>query len=67
VAVPPDASPEGHVSAPTEFTTAKNYGPVARWVRRIFTLFSTMTGTSPPGQACADAKNVVIMSGIEGL
>jgi hypothetical protein len=34
VAVPPDASPESQVSAPTEFTTAKNYGHVARWVRR---------------------------------
>jgi hypothetical protein len=67
VAVPPDASPEGHVSAPTEFTIAKNYGPVARWVRRIFPPFSTMIGTSPPGQACADAKSVVVMSGIEGL
>jgi glycosyltransferase involved in cell wall biosynthesis len=35
VAVPPDASSGSHVSASTEFTTAKNYGPVARWVRRI--------------------------------
>jgi glycosyltransferase involved in cell wall biosynthesis len=33
VAVPPDA-PGSQVKAPTEFTTAKNYGPVARWVRR---------------------------------
>lgn len=55
------------MSAPAEFTAAKNYGPVARWVRRIFPPFSTMIGTSPPGQARADAKNVVIMSGIEGL
>jgi hypothetical protein len=55
------------VSAPAEFTTAKNYGPVARWVRRIFPPFSTVIGTSPRGQACADAKNVVIMAGIEGL
>jgi glycosyltransferase involved in cell wall biosynthesis len=34
VDVPPDVSPEGQVSAPTEFGTAKNYGYVARWVRR---------------------------------
>jgi len=33
VAIPPDASPGSHVSAPTEFRTAKNYGRVARWVR----------------------------------
>jgi glycosyltransferase involved in cell wall biosynthesis len=35
VPAPPDASPESQTSAPTEFTTAKNYGPLARWVRRI--------------------------------
>src|SRR5262249_39508646 len=34
VAVPPDSSPGSEVSTPTEFRTAKNYGPVARWVRR---------------------------------
>jgi glycosyltransferase involved in cell wall biosynthesis len=34
VAAPPDASPGSEVSVPTEFRTAKNYGPVARWVRR---------------------------------
>jgi glycosyltransferase involved in cell wall biosynthesis len=33
VAAPPDASPGSEVSVPTEFTSAKNYGPVARWVR----------------------------------
>jgi glycosyltransferase involved in cell wall biosynthesis len=33
VAAPPDAAPERQLSASTEFTTAKNYGPVARWVR----------------------------------
>src|SRR6516162_7553837 len=36
VAVPPDASPGSQASARTEFKTAKNYGPVARWVRRIY-------------------------------
>ena len=35
VAAPPDASPGDHASAPTEFRTAKHYGPVAKWVRRI--------------------------------
>src|SRR5438105_3577198 len=39
-----DSAREGQ--APAEFTTAKNYGPVARWVRRIFPPFSTMIGTS---------------------
>ena len=34
VADPPDA-PTGNVSAPTEFRTAKNYGPLAQWVRRV--------------------------------
>jgi glycosyltransferase involved in cell wall biosynthesis len=34
VAVPPDASLGCQVKAPTEFTTAKNYGHVAGWVRR---------------------------------
>jgi glycosyltransferase involved in cell wall biosynthesis len=34
VAVPPDASPGSPVGAPTEFRTAKNYGHVARRMRR---------------------------------
>jgi len=39
VAVAPDASPASEVNAPTEFRTAKNYGRVARWARRIFLRF----------------------------
>jgi glycosyltransferase involved in cell wall biosynthesis len=35
VAAPPDASPGSEVGAPTEFRTAKNYGAVARRVRRM--------------------------------
>jgi hypothetical protein len=35
VAVPPDASRGSELSAPTEFSTAKNYSQVARWVRRL--------------------------------
>jgi len=35
VAAPPDASPRSELSVSTEFTTAKNYGHLARWVRRI--------------------------------
>ena len=35
VASPPDGSPGTQVSTRTEFTTAKNHGPVARWVRRV--------------------------------
>ncbi|MGH3429320.1 MAG: glycosyltransferase family 2 protein [Mycobacteriales bacterium] len=34
VDIPPDAAPGTDASVPNEFRTAKNYGPVARWVRR---------------------------------
>jgi glycosyltransferase involved in cell wall biosynthesis len=49
VADPPDA-PSSHVKA-TEFTTAKNYGPAARWVRQWLRAEDIHVPYDPPSAA----------------